>query len=201
MSASRSYSQNMPDINNLLRSPSPRKSSQNMPDINNLLRSPSPRKSSPNITTNELEKLLRNSGNTPKRMPSPQFSLNLDSFFSPPRPVPKARKIAPSPKKAPSPPKVSSPDRKFSHLHEGTNSGEKDSMGRVIWHGPRGGRFVISTIGKRVPYVNEALKGKVNNHKMEFTGEVDRKGRKIYKGKSGGKFIITNSGRRANPLR
>jgi hypothetical protein len=71
----------------------------------------------------------------------------------------------------------------------------------VIWHGPRGGKFVISTIGKRVPYVNETLKGKVNNHKMEFTGEVDRKGRKIYKGKSGGKFIITNAGRRANPLR
>lgn len=183
MSSSRSYSGNMPDINNLLKSPSPRKSS------------------SPNITTNELERLLRGSGNTPRRLPSPQFSLNLDSFFSPPRPVvPKARKIAPSPKKAPSPQKVSSPDRKFSHLFEGTNSGDKDSMGRVIWHGPRGGKFVISTIGKRVPYVNESLKSKVNNKKMEFTGQVDRKGRKIYKGKSGGKFIITDSGRRANPL-
>ena len=174
--------------------------SQNMPNIDNLLRSPSPRKSSTNITTNELEKLLRNSGNTPKKMPSPQFSLNLDSFFTPPRPGPKARKIAPSPKKAPSPQKVSSPDRKFAHLFEGTNSGEKDTMGRIVYHGPRGGKFVISTIGKRVPYVNEALKGKVNTHKMEFTGAVDRKGRKIYKGKSGGKFIITNAGRRANPL-
>lgn len=174
--------------------------SQNMPNIDNLLRSPSPRKSSPNITTNELEKLLRNSGNTPKKMPSPQFSLNLDSFFSPPRPGPKARKIAPSPKKAPSPQKVSSPDRKFAHLFEGTNSGNRDSMGRVVYHGPRGGKFVISTIGKRVPYVDESLKRKVNNHKMEFTGMVDRKGRKIYKGKSGGKFIITDTGRRANPL-
>ena len=188
MSASRSFSQNMPNIDNLFKSPSPS------------------RKSSPNITTDELAKLLRNSGNTPKpkspSMPQPQFSLNLDSFFSPPRPVvPKARKIATSPKKAPTPQKVSSPDRKFSHLFEGTNSGEKDSMGRVIWHGPRGGRFVISTIGKRVPYVNEALKSKVNNHKMVFTGEVDRKGRKIYNGKSGGKFIITDTGRRANPLR
>ena len=173
--------------------------SQNMPNIDNLLRSPSPRKSSPNITTNELEKLLRNSGNTPKKMPSPQFSLNLDSFFTPPRPGPKARKIAPSPKKAPSPQKVSSPDRKFAHLFEGTNSGNRDSMGRIVYHGPRGGKFVISTIGKRVPYVNESLKSKVNNHKMEFTGMVDRKGRKIYKGKSGGKFIITDSGRRANP--
>lgn len=178
------------------------RNSQNMPNIDNLLRSPSPRKSSsPNITTNELEKLLRNSGTTPKKtLPTPQFSLNLDNFFSPPRPVPKARKIAPSPKKAPSPPKVSSPDRKFAHLYEGTNSGEKDSMGRIIWHGPRGGKFVISTIGKRVPYVNETLKSKVNNHKMEFTGVVDRKGRKIYKGKSGGKFVITDTGRRANPL-
>ena len=185
MSSSRSYSGNMPDINNLLKSPSPRKSS------------------SPNITTNELEKLLRNSGDTPKPKTStlmPQFSLNLGNFFSPPRPVPKARKIAPSPKKAPSPQKVASPDRKFAHLFEGTNSGERDSMGRVIYHGPRGGKFVISTIGKRVPYVNESLKSKVNNHKMEFTGQVDRKGRKIYKGKSGGKFIITDSGRRANPL-
>ena len=185
MSSSRSYSGNMPDINNLLKSPSPRKSS------------------SPNITTNELERLLRGSGNTPKPKTSPlmpQFSLNLESFFTPPRKVPKARKIAPSPKKAPSPPKVSSPDRKFAHLFEGTNSGEKDSMGRVIYHGPRGGKFVISTIGKRVPYVNESLKSKVNNHKMEFTGQVDRKGRKIYKGKSGGKFIITDTGRRANPL-
>lgn len=174
--------------------------SQNMPNIDNLLRSPSPRKSSPNITTNELEKLLRNSGNTPKKMPSPQFSLNLDSFFTPPRPGPKARKIAPSPKKAPSPQKVSSPDRKFAHLFEGTNSGNRDSMGRIVYHGPRGGKFVISTIGKRVPYVNESLKSKVNSHKMEFTGMVDRKGRKIYKGKSGGKFIITDTGRRANPL-
>ena len=175
--------------------------SQNMPNINNLLKSPSPRKSSPNITTNELEKLLRNSGNTHKRMPSPQFrSGNLDNFFTPPRPVTKARGNAPSPRKAPSPPKVSSPDRKFAHLFEGTNSGEKDTMGRIVYHGPRGGKFVISTIGKRVPYVNEALKGKVNTHKMEFTGAVDRKGRKIYKGKSGGKFIITDSGRRANPL-
>lgn len=186
MSTSRSFSQNMPNIDNLLRSPSPRRSS------------------SPNISTNELEKLLRNSGNTPKpktsSMPLPQFSLNLDSFFSPPRPGPKARKIAPSPKKAPSPQKVSSPDRKFAHLFEGTNSGNRDSMGRTIWHGPRGGKFVISTVGKRVPYVNESLKSKVNNHKMEFTGQVDRKGRKIYKGKSGGKFIITETGRRANPL-
>ena len=182
MSTSRSFSQNMPNIDSLFKSPSARRSS------------------SPNITTNELEKLLRNSGNTPKRLPSPQFSLNLDSFFSPPRKVPKARKIAPSPKKAPSPQKVSSPDRKFAHLFEGTNSGERDSMGRIIYHGPRGGKFVISTIGKRVPYVNESLKSKVNNHKMEFTGMVDRKGRKIYKGKSGGKFIITDTGRRANPL-
>jgi hypothetical protein len=192
MSTSRSFSQNMPNIDNLLRSPSPS------------------RKASTNITTNELEKLLRNSGNTPKPksplMPQPQFSLNLDSFFSPPRPVPKARKIAPSPKKAPSlkkapsPQKVSSPDRKFSHLFEGTNSGNKDSLGRVIWHGPRGGKFVISSIGKRVPYVHESLKGKVNDQKMVFTGTVDRKGRKIYKGKSGGKFVITNTGKRANPL-
>ena len=184
MSASRSYSQNMPNINNLLRSPSSRKSS------------------SPNITTNELEKLLRNSENTPKPKSTltPQFSLNLANFFSPPRPVPKARKIAPSPKKAPPPQKVSSPDRQFAHLHEGTNSGEKDSMGRVIWHGPRGGRFVISSIGKRVPHVDGALKSKVNTHKMQFTGQVDRKGRKIYKGKSGGKFVITDTGRRANPL-
>lgn len=179
---------------------SSRSFSQNMPNIDNLFRSSSPRKSSPNITANELEKLLRNSGNTPKKMPSPQFSLNLDSFFTPPRPGPKARKIAPSPKKAPSPQKVSSPDRKFAHLFEGTNSGEKDSMGRIVYHGPRGGKFVISTIGKRVPYVDESLKSKVNNHKMEFTGMVDRKGRKIYKGKSGGKFVITNAGRRANPL-
>ena len=184
MSTSRSFSQNMPNIDNLLKSPSPRKST------------------SPNITMNELEKLLRNSGNTPKPKSTltPQFSLDLANFFSPPRPAPKARKIAPSPKKAPSPQKVSSPDRKFAHLFEGTNSGERDSMGRIIYHGPRGGKFVISTIGKRVPYVNESLKSKVNNHKMEFTGVVDRKGRKIYKGKSGGKFIITDTGRRANPL-
>jgi len=185
MSASRGYSRNMPNINNLLKSPSPSK------------------KSSPNITTNELEKLLRNSGNTPKGNSTltPQFSLDFDNFYPPPPgPVPKARKIAPSPPKALSPQKASSPDRKFAHLFEGTNSGNKDSMGRVIWHGPRGGKFVISTIGKRVPYVNNSLKKKVNNQKMEFTGIVDKKGRKIYKGKSGGKFVITDMGRRANPL-
>jgi hypothetical protein len=168
-----------------------------MPDINDLLRSPSPRRSK-SPTINELAKMLQNSGNTPKKL-MPQFSLNLDSFFTPPRPQ-KAHKIAPSPKKAPSPPKMSSPDRKFSHLHQGTNSGERDSFNRIIWHGPRGGKYVISSIGKRVPYVDEALKSKVNDKKMEFTGQMDRKGRKIYKGKSGGKFVITNAGRRTNPL-
>jgi len=162
-----------------------------MPDIDNLLRSPSPRKSK-SPTINELAKMLKNSGNTPKKL-MPQFSLNLDNLISP-------RKATPSPKKTPSPPKVSSPDRKFAHLHQGTNSGEKDSMGRIVWHGPRGGQYVISSIGKRVPYVDESLKSKVNDKKMEFTGQVDRKGRKIYKGKSGGKFVITNAGRRTNPL-
>jgi len=162
-----------------------------MPDINDLLRSPSPRRSK-SPTINELAKMLKNSGNTPKKL-MPQFSLNLDNLISP-------RKATPSPKKAPSPPKVSSPDRKFAHLHQGTNSGERDSFDRIIWHGARGGKYVISSIGKRVPYVDEALKKKVNNKKMEFTGQVDRKGRKIYKGKSGGKFVITNAGRRTNPL-
>ena len=212
---------NMPNINNLLRSP-PRKmpaadlkklvrnsgSTRNSPlttnELEKLLRNSGSTRSSPR-TTNELEKLLRNSGSARSSPSSPTLpnlvvplltEEEMQHFFNSPR----ARKNSPSPKKAPSPRKVSSPDRKFSHLHDGTNSGEKDPMGRVIWHGPRGGKFVISTIGKRVPYVNQSLKNKVNKQKMEFTGMVDRKGRKIYKGKSGGRFVITDTGRRANPL-
>jgi hypothetical protein len=193
---------NMPNINNLP------KYRRNVPtaDLKKTMRNSGSTRSSP-LTTNELGKLLRNSGSSPSSPTlSSQFSINLDApllttggmqhFLN----VPRAKKNAPSPKKVPSPQRMSSPDRKFSHLHEGTNSGEKDSMGRVIWHGPRGGKFVISTIGKRVPYVNDTLKSKVNNHKMESTGVLDRKERMIYKGKSGGRFVITDTGRRANPL-
>jgi len=118
----------------------------------------------------------------------PQFNLSLNSFFSPT-------------KKSPSPQKISSPDRKFAHLHPGTNSGNKDSMGRIIWHGPRGGRFVISTIGKRVPYHDDdtKLKEKVIKGTNKNSGMVDKKGRKIFIGKSGGKYVITEAGRRTNP--
>lgn len=191
----------------------------NMPNFESLFRSSSSK--SQNLSINELEKMLRSSGNSPKasRQPSlsnlfisppkkksmpkkaaspkaaspkpmvmPQFSLSLNNFFSPP-------------KKSPSPQKVSSPDRKFAHLHPGTNSGNKDSMGRIIWHGPRGGRFVISTIGKRVPYHDDdtKLKEKVVKGTNKNSGMVDKKGRKIFIGKSGGKYVITEAGRRTNP--
>jgi len=208
---------NMPNINNLPKYPrkvsaddlkkllKKSKSTRGSPlttnELEKLLRNSGSTRSSPQ-TTNELEKLLRNSGSSPSSPTLPNLVVPLltaeemQHFLDSPR----ARKNSPSPKKVPSPQRMSTPDRKFSHLHEGTNSGEKDSMGRVIWHGPRGGKFVISTIGKRVPYVNDTLKSKVNSHKMEYTGVLDRKGRKIYKGKSGGRFVITDTGRRANPL-
>jgi hypothetical protein len=116
---------------------------------------------------------------------------------------PRYQKIAPLPR-AKSPraqSRVSSPDRKFAHLFQGTNSGEKDSHGRIIYHGPRGGKYVISSIGKRVPHVDENLKKKSNGGEATFTGKLDRKGRKIFRGKQGGEYVITNSGRRANPLK
>lgn len=172
----------------------------NMPNFESLFRSSSSK--SQNLSINELEKMLRSSGNSPKPsrqstpkkaaspkpMVMPQFSLSLNNFFSPP-------------KKSPSPQKVSSPDRKFAHLHPGTNSGNKDSMGRIIWHGPRGGRFVISTIGKRVPYHDDdtKLKEKLVKGTNKNSGMVDKKGRKIFIGKSGGKYVITEAGRRTNP--
>jgi len=172
----------------------------NMPNFDSLFRTSSSK--SNDISTNELARMLRSSGNSPKPsrqstpkkaaspepMIMPQFSLSLNNFFSPA-------------KKSPSPQKISSPDRKFGHLHPGTNSGNKDSMGRIIWHGPRGGRFVISSIGKRVPLVDDdkKLKEKLVKGTNKNSGLVDKKGRKIFIGKSGGKYVLTEAGKRTNP--
>jgi hypothetical protein len=100
----------------------------------------------------------------------------------------------------PPPQRVASPDVKYAHKFDGTNSGERDLRGRIIYHGKRGGKYVISSIGKRVPHIEKSLKNKSNKGALDFTGKMDRKGRKIYKGKRGGEFVISESGKRINPL-
>ena len=167
----------------------------------------------------DLEKMLRG---TPIKTPSPgkkSPNINLDffaetGFLSPVRTIPTSktvkpkRKIAPkavratNPKRKMAPPAlIASPDRKFAHKFDGMNSGEKDSRGRIIYIGKAGGKYVLSSVGSRVPYVNEKLKAKANKGTLEFTGQYDRDGLKIYKGKQGGLFVISpNSGKRKNPL-
>jgi hypothetical protein len=163
---------------------------------------------------NNLDKLMAKafgSGNTPTPMRnSPQINWNAyakTGFMSPVRPIqPIARKIAPRSKPArkvaPTPMRVASPDRKFAHkFPDSMNTGEKDSQGRIIYAGKAGGKFVISSIGSRVPYIYNKIKDKENKGKLNFTGQLDRESRKIYKGKQGGLFIISQSGKRGNPLR
>ena len=167
-----------------------------------------------------LEKMLRG---TPAKTPSQgkkSPNINFDffgetGFLSPVRTMSAKktakpmRKIAPKevratkPKRKMAPPAlIASPDRKFAHKFDGMNSGEKDSRGRIIYIGKAGGKYVLSTVGSRVPYVNEKLKAKANKGALEFTGKYDREGLKIYKGKQGGLFVISpNSGKRKNPLR
>ncbi|AGE57969.1 PBCV-specific basic adaptor domain-containing protein [Paramecium bursaria Chlorella virus NW665.2] len=170
-----------------------------------------------------LEKMLRG---TPAKTPSQgkkSPNINFDffgetGFLSPVRPVlakktaNPMRKVAPkimqnpvrvNPKRKMAPPAlIASPDRKFAHKFDGMNSGEKDSRGRIIYIGKAGGKYVLSSVGSRVPYVNEKLKAKANKGTLEFTGKYDRDGLKIYKGKQGGLFVISpNSGKRKNPLR
>ncbi|ABT16893.1 hypothetical protein ATCV1_Z759R [Acanthocystis turfacea chlorella virus 1] len=121
--------------------------------------------------------------------------------------APKARKIAPTKalKIAPTPSRpsgaLSSPDRKFGHKFDGMDTGDKDDKGRIIYAGKRGGKFVISSSGARVPYIQNKLKPRLDKGKYPFTGKVDRNGLKVYKGPRGGLFVIdNNSGKKKNPL-
>jgi hypothetical protein len=124
--------------------------------------------------------------------------------------APKATKIAP---RSVSPPPamrvspgvaqegLSSPDRKFGHKFEGMDTGDKDDKGRIIYAGKRGGKFVISSIGARVPYQHNKLKNRLEKGKYPFTGKVDRNGLKVFKGPRGGLFVIdNNSGKKKNPI-
>jgi hypothetical protein len=160
------------------KSPLKRKNSIN--DIQRMLmQSPvqSPNKKSSNINWNFFEKT---------------------GFMSPPReePVKPKRKIAPGvrvvipkrkiapgvrPKRKIAPPAlIASPDRKFAHKFDGMNSGEKDARGRIIYIGKSGGKYVISSVGSRVPVADKKLKEKANKGNLDFTGKYDRNGLKIY---------------------
>ncbi|AGE53693.1 PBCV-specific basic adaptor domain-containing protein [Acanthocystis turfacea Chlorella virus GM0701.1] len=111
----------------------------------------------------------------------------------------KALKVAPTPSRPSS--EMSSPDRKFGHKFDGMNTGDKDDKGRIIYAGKRGGKFVISASGARVPYIQNKLKPRLDKGKYPFTGKVDRNGLKVYKGPRGGLFVIdNNSGKKKNPL-
>jgi hypothetical protein len=180
--------------------------------LENAFKSPAKKTPPKRQNSNNLDALMKRafgSGNTPTpSRSSPQVNWNAfakTGFMSPVRPIQPARKIAPRSKPArkiaPSPTRAASPDRKFAHKFEGMNTGEKDSQGRIIYAGKAGGKYVISSIGSRVPYVHDKIKNKGNKGKLDFTGQLDREGRKIYKGKQGGLYILSQSGKRGNPLR
>ena len=96
---------------------------------------------------------------------------------------------------------LSTPNRQFGHKFDGTNTGEKDDKGRIIYAGKRGGKFVISSSGARVPYLHNKLKNRLNKGKYPFTGKVDRSGLQVFKGPRGGLFVVDNkSGKKKNPL-
>jgi hypothetical protein len=96
---------------------------------------------------------------------------------------------------------LSTPDRQFGHKFDGMNTGEKDDKGRIIYAGKRGGKFVISSSGARVPYLHNKLKNRLDKGKYPFTGKVDRNGLKVFKGPRGGLFVVdSKSGKKKNPL-
>ncbi len=86
---------------------------------------------------------------------------------------PKVSKVAPraSRENSSSRSEVSSPDRKFAHKFDGMNTGKKDPKGRVIYEGKRGGLYVISNIGKRVPIVHEKTHDKVSKGKYDLAAK------------------------------
>lgn len=186
-------------LGSALRSPSSRSSKNNMPNVNDL---------------NDLNKWLASTRSPARKSFSPGSNFDDLALLPPLSPIQRAaRKIAPRAKPArkqaptprrpmtrPVPQRVASPDAKFAHKFDGTNSGERDLRGRIIYNGKRGGKYVISSIGKRVPHIEKALKNKSSKGTLDFTGRTDRKGRKIYKGKRGGEFVISETGKRLNPL-
>lgn len=178
----------------------------NMPNIDDLLKSPKKISSSKSndFDWNFVEKTLRNKSPAA----SPTFSLMNELR-------PKTRKIAPravrkskiaprtvAPSKiAPKPPRLSSPDREFGHKYDGVNTGERDRRGRIIYVGSRGGKYVISSSGSRVPLVHDRVHNKAQKGQYESAGKVDRKGQKVFKGKRGGLFVIDEkTKRRKNPI-
>lgn len=184
-------------LGSALRSPSSKSSkSDNMPNMNNLnawlasTRSPGKKSFSPGSNFDNLALL-------PPLSPIQRAARKIAPRSKP------ARKQAPTPRRPiprPTPQRVASPDVKFAHKFDGTNSGERDLRGRIIYNGKRGGKYVISSIGKRVPHIEKSLKNKSSKGTLDFTGKTDRKGRKIYKGKRGGEFVISETGKRLNPL-
>ena len=206
---------NMPNLNNLERflykkTPSKRSSSAKS----------TPSRASPGLT--DILGKTPNSGNynwnyVDKALASGVNISNIIGGFPPKASKParkiapraKARKIAPksvSPQArrvSPSVPQdgLSTPDRKFGHKFEGMNTGDKDDKGRIIYAGKRGGKFVISSSGARVPYQLNKLKNRLDKGKYPFTGKVDRNGLRVFKGPRGGLFVIdNNSGKKKNPL-
>ena len=174
-------------------------------------KTPLKRQNSGNDLDNLMAKAFGSGTPTPQRKMignTPQVNWNAFSktgFMSPVRSMYPARKVAPRSKPArkvaPPPRIIASPDRKFAHKFDGMNTGEKDAQGRIIYAGKAGGKFVISSVGSRVPYVYNKIKEKETKGKLNFTGQLDREGLKIYKGTQGGLFVIKNSGKRGNPLR
>jgi hypothetical protein len=80
-------------------------------------------------------------------------------------------------------------------------TGDKDARGRIIYAGKRGGKFVISSIGSRVPYQHNKIQGRIEKGKYLPAGKVDRAGLTVYKGPRGGLFVIdATSGKKKNPL-
>ncbi|AGE56198.1 PBCV-specific basic adaptor domain-containing protein [Paramecium bursaria Chlorella virus NE-JV-1] len=165
-------------------------------------------KTKPLKRQNSIDNLVKMLGGSPsKNSPSPSKNwFDTNTFMSPVKSKKPARKIAPrsAPKKPArkiAPGLIADSNRRFAHKFDATNTGKKDTQGRIIYAGPAGGLFVISSIGSRVPFIYDKTEKAAKNGTLNYTGKLDRDGHKIYKGKQGGLFVIKPSGKRGNPLR
>jgi len=75
------------------------------------------------------------------------------------------------------------------------NTGEKNSQGRVIYSGPRGGRYVLGPGGKKIRTFKPAAAAPVPAGSTN-TGTRNTLGRIIYTGSRGGRFVLGPGGKK-----
>lgn len=75
------------------------------------------------------------------------------------------------------------------------NTGEKNSRGREIYRGPKDGKYVLGTTGKKI-YVTT-----MGGATTEDTGKKNLKGRPILKGRQGGLYVVSETGKKVYTIK